>query len=151
MGDDKVFTFQKQLGIGSAGENLFLQRYKGSTKTDGRKSDLTFQEKLVELKTDTYSMERTSNFFMEHYGSIEGQKIGGPWRAAQDDVHYFVYLYIEQQAFYWFESKPLVKFLDTYIKQLKPKTVRNKGYTTLGYAVPRAGVDHLVVKRDMFK
>jgi len=149
MGVQKeVFTFKKQIGVGNVGENLFLKTYAGSTKSTDLKYDFTYKGKKVELKTDTYPMEKTSNFFMEQYGSIEDKKLGGPWRASQDEVDYFVYLYLADKKFFWFETKSLVKFLDECVKDLRGKSVWNRGYTTFGFAVPRALVDDLIIKRD---
>lgn len=147
----EIFTFKKQLGVGSTGENMFLEYYKDdASKADGRIFDLTYKGKTVELKTDTYSMEKTTNFFMERYGSIEDGKEGGPWRAANDKVDYFVYFFIADKTFFWFESAPLVKFLNEHIKTMRGKTVPNRGYSSLGYAVNREDVKHLLIKQDKF-
>jgi hypothetical protein len=147
----EIFTFKKQLDVGSKGEALFLKHYgDGASKADGRKFDLSYNGKKVELKTDTYPMQETPNYFMERYGSIEDGKVGGPWRAAQDNVDYFVYFFLSNKTFFWFESKPLVKFLDEYTRNMRGKTVANKGYSSLGYAVPRDACDHLLIRKDKF-
>lgn len=147
----EVFTFKKQLDIGAKGEEFFLECYKDkASKSDGRKFDLFYDGKSVELKTDTYPLEKTPNFFMEQFGSINDNKLGGPWRAAKDGVEFFVYLYANDRTFYWFETKELVKFLDEYIKGKRGRTVANKGYITLGFLVPRLDCKHLAIRKDVF-
>ena len=137
MQNHKTFNFQSQHAIGNIGERLFLEYYKQASKTDGRKFDFLIGEKSVELKTDTYPMEKTPNFFFEKYGNIATQALGGPWRAKDDNVDYFVYLFIADKKFFWFEPAPLCAFLDNYIVDLKPKIIDNRKWSTLGYAVPR--------------
>ena len=87
---------------------------------------------------------------MERYGSVEDSKVGGPWRAAQDNVDYFVYFFLSNKTFFWFEPKPLVQFLDEYTRNMRGKTVANRGYSSLGYAVPRDACDHLLIRKDKF-
>jgi hypothetical protein len=148
---DEIFTFNKQLKVGNKGEALFLKHYKGSEKSDMRKYDLLFEGKKVELKTDTYPLDKTPNFFMERYGSVEDKKEGGPWRAKNDKIDLFVYLFISDNTFFWFETKPLVKFLNRHIKELRGKTIPNKTYSSLGYCVARDDLEHLIVRKDKFK
>lgn len=140
---EQVFGWQKQLNVGKKGEQIFQELYPQVTKTDGRVSDFVLNGEHVELKTDTYSMDKTPNFFMEYYGNVDKGSIGGPWRAARDKVKWFVYMFIQQKKCFWFESEPLVKFLDKHIKTLKVKVVRNKGYEAHGFAVNREATKHL--------
>ncbi len=147
---DEIFTFNKQLRIGNTGEALFLKHYKGSSKTDGRKYDLLFEGKKVELKTDTYPLNKTPNYFMERYGNVADKKVGGPWRAADDKVDLFVYFFLSDTTFFWFKTKPLVKFLDKHIVDMKGRTVANKTYSSLGYCVAREDLEHLLVRKDKF-
>ncbi len=145
---NEVFSFKKQLDVGNIGETLFLKYYKGSAKSDGRKYDITFKGKKVELKTDTYPMSKTANYFMERYGSVEDKKVGGPWRAKEDGVDYFVYLFIADKTFFWFDTVSLVKFLDEHTKKMRGKTVANKTYSSLGFCVPRDDLTHLLIRTD---
>ncbi len=147
----EIFGFKKQLEVGNVGEALFLKHYKDSAKSDGRKYDITHNGKKVELKTDTYPMQETPNYFMERYGSIEDKKSGGPWRAHEDGIDYFVYLYLANRTFFWFESKTLVDFLNEYTKTMRGKTIANRSYSTLGFCVPRDAVEHLLIKSDKLK
>lgn len=142
-----VFDFKEQLTIGAAGEEAFRKLYPKLEKADGIKFDFAFNGKTVELKTDTYAMNKTQNFFMEKYSSIESKKLGGPWRAAKDKVNYFVYMYSKDQKCFWFDSIKLADFLDIYVKEKKPRQseVVNTSWTAMGYLVPRKDVAHLVI------
>ena len=80
----KKFDFNTQLSTGNIGEDHFKQLY--SNLNPVKSEDLKYDFKLsngstVELKTDTYDMEDTPNFFMEYYSDMKKLKIGGPWRA----------------------------------------------------------------------
>ena len=91
-------------------------------------------------------MTETPNFFMEHLSDIKSGKLGGPWRALQDNVDYFVYMYLAERKCFWFKPKPLVEFLNTYIKTKSYKVIRNRGWSSHGYTVPRESVEHLFLK-----
>ncbi len=147
---DEIFSFNKQLRVGNLGEALFLKHYKGSKKSDGRKYDLLYRKKKVELKTDTYPLKKTPNFFMERYGDVDKRKPGGPWRANDDEIHYFVYLYIADNTFFWFKTEPLVEFLNGYVKGMKGKRINNKTYASLGYCIDRGDLHHLIIRKDEF-
>lgn len=147
----KTFNFKDQFALGKNGENMFSSFYSSMTVSTDKAYDFVLDGKKVELKTDTYKMEDTGNFFMEKFGSIEASKLGGPWRAASDNVDFFVYFYIQDKECFWFETQALVKFLDTYIVGKKSKVIKNRGYSTLGYAVPRSELEHLVVKQETIK
>lgn len=144
--EKKVFTFEEQLKVGNKGEKIFTSLYKDIEKADGIKYDFILNSKTIELKTDTYSMDKTPNFFMEHISDIKSGKLGGPWRALNDNVDYFVYMFINEKMCFWFEPKPLVDFLDEHIKTASYKVIRNRGWTSHGYAVKRDILKHLLVK-----
>lgn len=146
MDENKTFDFKKQLKVGAKGENIFLSLYPNLEKADGIKYDFTMNGKTLELKTDTYSMTETPNFFMEHLSDIKSGKFGGPWRALEDGVDYFVYMYLAQKQCFWFKPKPLVEFLDVYIRNVGYKVIRNRGWTSHGYTVPRESLEHLFLK-----
>lgn len=148
MDEVKTFDFKKQLKIGAKGEDLFLSLYPEAKKADGIKYDFTWRGKSVEIKTDSYDMGATPNFFFEHISDVKSMesaktKMGGPWRALEDGVDYFVYLFSTQKKCFWFKPKPLVEFLDEHIKTLGYKVIRNRGWSSRGYAVAREKVAHL--------
>ena len=139
-----MFQFTEQLTVGGSGEGLFLKLHPWLTKADGIKYDFEFKGRSIELKTDTYSMDSTQNFFMERYSDTERGTFGGPWRAARDDVDSFVYMYLPQRRCFWFQSRELIDFLDVYCKGKRLVEIPNKTWVTTGYLVPRKAVLHLV-------
>lgn len=152
---ENVFDFDTQLEIGNDGEAAFRKYYRqlGPKKSNNRQFDFVLDDgKTVELKTDTYDMDKTPNFFMEMFGDIAEGKIGGPWRALQDGVFYFVYYFPKNKTFFWFETVKLCKLLDQVITQmgLIPKEIRNKTWTARGYAVPRMTVSAALLRQDTF-
>lgn len=146
----KVFEFNSQANVGLKGELLFLESYPKAVKTDGLIDDFVLGGKTVELKTDTYSMSKTKNFFMEKYGNIKTKKLGGPWRTANDRVDFFVYLFIKEKTFFWFDPTKLVEFLEDYILDIPPSYIDNKTWAAEGYKVSRKDVEHLLIKTDTF-
>lgn len=150
-----AFSFSKQLGVGDKGEEVFLGRYAslGPVKSQDRSFDFLLNDSSkVELKTDTYEMDRTPNYFMEILSSIDEGKIGGPWRAMQDGADFFVYHYVNDKTFIWFRTVPLCNHLDTLIAggSLSQREIRNKGWVTRGYLVPRDLLLPVEHKRDTF-
>jgi hypothetical protein len=152
----RKFDFNEQLGAGDSGERDFKGYYKDLEPTKSvtdLKFDFTLKggEKL-ELKTDTYDMDETPNFFMEYYSDSKNLKLGGPWRADNDSVDYFVYFFVKNKTFFWFKTKQLREFLDKYIDiyQPKVKNVPNKGWLTQGFAIPREALDEILIKKEAF-
>ena len=149
----KVFGFQKQLKIGDKGEKFFLKCYKnrGAKKVKIRDYDITIDdEQKVELKSDQYRMDETENFFFERYGNDNNMTNGGPWSALDNNVKYFVYCFVYDKTFFWFETNKLCEFLDNEIENHKPKRIRNNGWASIGFAIPREKVQHLVIQQDTF-
>lgn len=143
-----MFKFNDQLSVGGSGEELFLSLHPWLNKADGIKFDFERDGKTVELKTDTYSMASTKNYFMERYSDTERGTPGGPWRAAKDDVTYFVYMYLPEKSCFWFNSKELVHHLDIYCAGRRLVEIPNKTWVTTGYLVPRIAVEGLVKIRS---
>jgi len=152
---DETFDFNTQLEIGNDGESDFQKYYSnlGPKKSKDRRIDFILADgKTVELKTDTYDMDKTPNFFMEIFGNIGDSSIGGPWRTMQDSIDFFVYYFPKNRTFFWFETVPLCLVLDGVIasNQLSPKEIKNKGWTARGYAVPRKALESVLLKQDTF-
>lgn len=141
-----MFDFKQQLNAGAEGEALFLKLYPWLNKADGIVFDFERDGKTVELKTDTYSMSKTPNFFMERHSDKARQTLGGPWRAARDNVDFFVYMFLAEKKCFWFRSKELAGFLDTHCANKRTIDVPNKTWTTCGYLVNRKDVEHLVIR-----
>lgn len=142
----KTFSMAAQLKKGKAAEKQFLERYgQGAiVRTDGRKGDLQvkWSRAVIELKTDFYS--KSTNLFMERW-SVEGTeerpaKAGGPWQSLQHGSAYYLYWFPETEELFVFNTRVLVDFLEANLAKFRPCPVRNKGYTTLGYIVPKAAL-----------
>lgn len=149
----KIFDFNSQIGLGANGERDFISTYRrfGASPSTDRKWDVVLANgKTVELKTDSYSMTDSPNYFMEQCTVSYGQKApGGPWRAREHQVSFFVYYFIANGAFCWFDPITLCTALDDYIKayQPLPKEVINDGYYGIGYTIPREAVAPVMLKQ----
>jgi|ERR1017187_2085055 hypothetical protein len=149
----KIFDFNKQMKIGNNGEDFFCECYKDRSpiKSSFREFDVIIDgNKMVEIKTDSYSMDSTPNFFMERYGDKERTKEAGPWRAKKDSLNYFCYLFIKDKTFFWFYPQELCDFLDNHINELEEKEIRNKGWSAIGFCVEREKIKHLALQIDKF-
>jgi hypothetical protein len=148
----KIFNFKTQMAVGDRGEKSFVESYPelAPQKSEDRAIDFILKTGAsVELKTDDYDMSATSNFFME---VTSHGKLGGPYRAKQDNVDYFVYYFIKNRTFFWFNTNKLCDALDLIIseKKLKLKTIRNNGWEAQGYAVPREALESVLLKKHVF-
>lgn len=140
----KTFSMAAQLKKGKAAEKDFLERYgQGAiVRTDGRKGDLQvkWSRAIIELKTDFYS--KSTNLFMERWSVVatpdrpEG-KVGGPWQSIAHGASYYLYWFPDTEELFVFTTAALVEYLEANLSTFRPCPVRNKGYTTLGYIVPK--------------
>lgn len=140
----KTFSMAAQLKKGKKAEKDFLEKYgQGAiVRTDGRKGDLQvkWSRAVLELKTDFYS--KSTNLFMERW-SVEPTsdrpegKVGGPWQSASHGAAYYLYWFPELDELFVFQTEVLVNYLEANIQSFRACPVRNKGYTTLGYIVPK--------------
>ena len=142
------FTFAQQLKVGDRGEALLKDSY--PHKLIKSEKDLRYDfycpatASKVELKTDTYKMDKTPNFFMEKYSDLHSLKLGGPWRANQDNVDIFIYMFINDNTYYEFTDIPkLIDRLDEITKKLRMTNIRNSSWTTGGYRIPRKDIEDL--------
>ncbi len=136
-----AFNFKDSLAVGQAGEETFLAKsHMTLERLDGRNGDFKCLETghVVELKTDTYDMARTENFFIERWSNVEKHAPGGPWQALQKGNEIFVYLYAQNGVYYTFNTLDLVNRLDEIIQGLTPVSVRNRTWVTVGYKISRA-------------
>jgi hypothetical protein len=160
---DKVFKFDEQLKVGDNGEADFLRFYKN---LEPKKNTVDFRidfdlknGQTVELKTDTYSMKKTKNFFMERYTVTgDNKKDGGPWRTAIHGVDYFVYYFISDGVFFWFPPTVLRDFLDEYVRLNRldlvhiPNVNKSGGYyEAQGYKIPRDVVKSVLFKEHKYE
>jgi hypothetical protein len=139
-----IHKFQKSLKVGKAGEATLLKLWPELVAiAGGRKGDFLLGDQKVELKTDSYDMDASPNFFMERYSGSIVNKEGGPWQSLEHGSHLFVYFFSKNLTAFVFNTEKLVEALNVLIPDLKPVTVRNIGWNTVGYKVPREALAHL--------
>lgn len=146
IADVKVHHFGDSLKKGQAGELLFLQMMPNLVRLDGKKSDFKSPETglLYELKSDQYNMNATENYFIERFRNDNNMTNGGPWQSVDHGTDKFVYMFVPNQVAHIFDVKKLVKELELVLPRLKQKLIRNPGYNTIGYAVPRKWLAHII-------
>ncbi len=91
----------------------------------------------MELKSDSYDMSRTPNFFMERISNVEKGTPGGPWQALDKNIPLFVYWYPKHRHSFWFRTRQLVFLLNSMARSFKKHRVLNMGYRSEGLLVPR--------------
>jgi len=140
------WDFKAQLEVGDRGEQLFLEHYpRKLTIYPERAYDFTCSSGAkIELKTDTYNMEKTENFFMERYSDVHRETVGGPWRAAGDDVDIFCYYFVRHNTWFQFNDIPaLVERLNELTTGKGLVYIKNRGWVTGGYKVKRDELEDL--------
>lgn len=153
MSNRKVFSFKKQLGLGNKGELSFIKKYKqlSPRKCKIHQFDILINDnERLEIKTDSYKESDTKNFFIEKIGVSTRSTLGGPWLSKLNNCKYFVYHYINNKSFYWFNPNDLCKFIDKNKNKLQIRRIWNRGYDSIGYLVPRNMVEHLLIRKDIF-
>jgi hypothetical protein len=141
-----VFSFQKQLQVGSLGEDLLIRYYHMPIiKSQDRKYDFlcVHTGHKIELKTDSYDITRTPFFFFERYSNSQKETPGGPWRAVQDRVPIFVYMFVKNNRYFVFKDmKKLLKKIDRDADKgiIQPVLIRNKGWVTSGFKIDRMSI-----------
>jgi|SRR5271165_295292 len=143
----KTFDFKEQLEVGNAGEELFLKFYTDIRRLDGRKGDFIGKSgRKIELKTDSRTTGETKNFFIEQYRD-EQLNPGGPFQSLQHEVYYFTYMFADG-IIYWFETAALVAHIEKHAEKYQQRTIQNKGWSAMGYLVPRASLEDLIIKKE---
>lgn len=132
-------VFKKSLGVGALGELLFEQSMKHLERLDGYHGDFVDKKtgEKTELKTDTYAMAATPNFFMEIYSDKYKQSPGGPFQAKTHGCTNYVYFYIQDLTLFSFKVDPLISKLEELKATVKKMDVPNKAWITQGLLVPR--------------
>lgn len=141
--------FQRSLRAGKAGEAAFLAFAAKHNillePTDGRAGDFKDADgHLWELKTDSYDMDKTTNFFIERYSNAAKGTVGGPWQAEEHGCKYFAYYFPANNTAFIFETLDLLGQL-TLVPLGNPIDIRNVRHTTIGFKVPRSGLKPLYV------
>jgi hypothetical protein len=142
-----MFNWKRQLEVGTNGEHLFLQGYPKPLIVSANLSyDFLRVEDgaKIELKTDTYSLSSTPNFFLERWSKEGENKPGGPWRARRNRIDIFIYYFIQDGTFFEFtDVKKLCARADKLLGKAREVRVKNKGYYTIGYPIPREAFSDL--------
>lgn len=150
MSTDKVYDFKTQNKVGKKGE-AFIKRVwpLPLKKLEGKGPDfLDINGDLLEIKTDTWDMEKSPNFFVEIWSVLpQGEKPGkrgGPWQALEKGSTVYIYLFISNRTYFVFRDIPkLVERLEELTKGKGYVYVRNNGYTTAGVKVKRKDLEDL--------
>lgn len=135
-----VYNFDQQLKYGDKGEKYFYNKMIGKVKYfPGRDYDFYFlnNQCKIELKTDYYDMNNTSNFFLERYSDFHKKTPGGPWQSFIKGVHYYMYLFFSNKIIYIFDNKKLVKELELIVGDCSLVNVYNNTHITSGYKINR--------------
>lgn len=147
MTDKKVFDWKTQLAIGEEGERIFAEHYhdKPLTKIEAHYADFKTKEgEVLELKTDTYPMSKTPNFYFERYSDMKKKSPGGIWQSMDKGVQVFCYFFKSDGVYFEFRDMPALKqCVEDYIRDKSYVIIRNKGYSSQGYKIPRSLLNHL--------
>lgn len=149
----KVFYFERQNRIGKLGESHFLSFYQflPISRADGRKYDFTLDGQLtVELKTDTWLMSDSPNIFVELYSNAETETYGGIHRAKHDGVDFFVYYFINNGIFLWYDVEEMYSIVCENLDRWEMKTIVNPTYKSHGLLVLRCALESALVRWDKF-
>lgn len=144
-------NFAIDLSVGRIGELAFIHACQGSVEPlDGREGDCKVKGSNVklEIKTDSYDMNKTPNLFIEKYRSA--QRAGGPWQALEHGCKYYVYCFSKNAQIFVFETKKLVERMELLhdSKNLTLTSVGNGSYTTRGLKIHRDWVTDLMLSPD---
>lgn len=133
-------SFKASLSVGQLGEALFFEAHEGRLiRSDGRKGDFVcaLTGNKLELKTDSYPMAKTENFFIERYSNMETQTPGGPWQAQANSCPQFAYMYVSDLTCFQFDTNRLIEEIERLAPDLDTREIPNKGWKSFGYLVPR--------------
>lgn len=149
-----MHSFKSSLAKGQKGEELLLKVWPGLTRLDGRKHDFVdAQGKTYELKSDSYSIEKTKNFFIELVSNIQGFKVGGPAQALKNETDFWIYMYPTSNVMFIFNTTELVEEINKLLisEQLQLSLIPNRGYSTIGVKMPRELLKHIYKERSFSK
>lgn len=106
---------------------------------------------MVEVKVDMYPKD-TGNFFWERYSSLTTKREGGAHRSLLEGIDVLCYyITVTGTVYYFNDMQALVIRIDDYVKRKKPRLhyIKNQGYTTAGYALPRLHFSDLYTKEGL--
>jgi hypothetical protein len=141
-----TFSFQEQLEVGSRGEELFAENY--PRKLDiwpGRDGDFVVRStgQKLELKSDTYNIEKTPYFFIERYSDFHKKSPGSIWQAQEHGCEIFCYYFVRHDT--WFEFRDIPALI-ARVESIAPKgfvLIKNKAWITAGWKILRTDLEDL--------
>lgn len=152
--------FHKSLKIGKDAETLWLNlmttkhpEYK-IKQTDGRNHDFIIESPFgsftVELKSDSYDMEKTANVFMERYSNWDKRSPGGPWQAASKGIDLYTYWFVQNKIMLTFPVNKLILALEAMqLDERKLIPIVNRGFITKGYKIERVQLIDIMTICDL--
>jgi len=140
--------FKDSLAVGKAGEALLQKLWPELVPTDGRKGDFMLNELKLEVKSDSYDANKTSNLFLERFSDFDKKKPGGPWQSLEHGAELFFYWFPGNKLGYLFKTSALVTFLEENEHLYKPVLIDNVHWVTIGYKVPVDSLKHLYIKKE---
>lgn len=146
-----MHNFRKSLAVGKVGEELFAKLHPELEALNGKGADFRHKEtgELWEIKSDSYDMKDTANFFIELMRNDKTQAPGGPAQALEHGSKYWVCFFPKNMVTFTFETARLVEWLKgPEVLRLPLKFIPNRGYNTVGVAVPREWLKDLYTRRD---
>jgi hypothetical protein len=151
----KVHKYTDSSVIGKLGEAVFMKNFPGWIKIGEGYTTADFKndKHTLELKTDSYDIGHTPNFFMEYISNINKGTLGGPFR--DPTINFFVYYFYNSNVAYWFDTQTLVNELYDMYDDIESNciTIKNEAkdggfFYTRGLLVPRIKLKHCTIRRE---
>jgi hypothetical protein len=99
----------------------------------------------VEYKTDELT-DKTGNLFIETYSAVEWGRYGWAWTTKAEKVIY----YALPDTVYILDVETLrTKLGDWHKEGRKERKVKNKGYTSMGYAIPADEIAEIIGEKNV--
>ena len=156
------FDFNTQLTLGKEGEEKFASLYpcfKYNNDENCKEPDFVHKEtgSIAEVKYDDSARAKKDshgkqlNFFVEQYSNSKQMTLGGPFRAVQEGVDYYVYMFKNPFRIFIFDA---CKFRDIAAQLIwsgnyKECFIKNKGWWTTGYPLPIGAFEEARVEGDV--
>jgi hypothetical protein len=157
-----TFDFQKQLEMGKEGEEKFATLYpcfNYNNDKDVMAPDFVHKKtgSIAEVKYDDSVRAKKDdngiqlNFFVEQYSNHKEMTLGGPFRAVQEGVDYYVYMFKNPFRIFIFNA---CKFRDIaaeliWSNNYKQCFIKNKGWWTSGFPLPIKAFEEARVEGDI--
>lgn len=145
--NQKIFDFKEQLQCGERGEELFLEHYPKRLRIHPDRDGDFIEEhsgRKIELKTDTYNINKSPNFFIERWSDVHREKPGGPWQALEHGCDIFCYMFVRHNIYFQFNDLPaLVEKLEDLTGSKGLIYIKNGRWITAGHKVPRRDLEEL--------